>query len=446
MEKHFLAGFARVDITPEESVPLAGYGNTITRMSEKVLDGMYGNCTVITDPEENTLVLIGVDLIASLMFILEPVQDALAAEFGIPKENVFINATHSHSVPDLTCIEVPSILRYREVLPGMLVEGVRQAMADRKPVTGVFAGDVDAPLNHVRHYVREDGTYTGDNFGMFSDSPIADYITKADPTMHLLKLTRESGRDIVLANWRAHATRTGWGKGAPAKNLSADFPWAFRKVLEGQAGCHAVFLQGAAGNINASSRIKGHTVGEDYIEHGAKLAYYAMKGLENNMKPITLAPIRVKQIPLELQCNKPDEELLKNAKKVQAFWKETNDIVATTRFGLEYGIRSPYQANAQVARAELPEKEILPLNAVTLGDWAFVTAPNELFDAISTDAEARSPFPMTMTFGYTNGTRGYIPTDFGFEYTCYESDTTRYARGAGEKIADAFVNALNEMH
>jgi hypothetical protein len=326
------------------------------------------------------------------------------------------------------------------------VESIEKALEDRKEITGVYAGSVEAEgLNFVRHYVLENGTYAGDNFGDFKASPIAGHATEADPTMHLVKLTRNGGKDIVLANWRAHATRTGWGKGAPAKDLSADFPYMFRSVLEAQADCCSVFLQGAAGNINASSRMKEENITLDYIAHGAKLAYYAVKGLESSMKPITLGPIRVRPIDLELPCNKPDPELAKHAQEVVDYWEKCNDIVATTAFGMQYGIRSPYQANAQVWRANLPEREILPLGAVTMGDWAIAFAPDELFDTISVSTEEASPYAMTMTLGYTNGAKGYIPSAFGFEYTCYESDTTRYAKGAGEAIASAFVENLKEM-
>jgi hypothetical protein len=78
------------------------------------------------------------------------------------------------------------------------------------------------------------------------------------------------------------------------------------------------------------------------------------------MKPITLGPIRVRPIDLELPCNKPDPALAKHAQEVVDYWEKCNDIVATTAFGMQYGIRSPYQANAQVWRANLPEREILP--------------------------------------------------------------------------------------
>ena len=40
----FCAGFGRADITPTNSVPLAGFGNTEMRMSRRVLDPLYVSC------------------------------------------------------------------------------------------------------------------------------------------------------------------------------------------------------------------------------------------------------------------------------------------------------------------------------------------------------------------------------------------------------------------
>ena len=50
----FTVGYARTDITPSESVPLAGYGNTMQRLSQGVLDPLYATCIAIT-AGENTL-------------------------------------------------------------------------------------------------------------------------------------------------------------------------------------------------------------------------------------------------------------------------------------------------------------------------------------------------------------------------------------------------------
>ena len=44
-----LAGFGRTVITSETSLPLGGYGNTMKRMSETVLDDLMATCVAVTD-------------------------------------------------------------------------------------------------------------------------------------------------------------------------------------------------------------------------------------------------------------------------------------------------------------------------------------------------------------------------------------------------------------
>ena len=109
------------------------------------------------------------------------------------------------------------------------------------------------------------------------------------------------------------------------------------------------------------------------------------------------------------------------------------------------GIRSPYHANAIAYRTELPETLPLELNAMTVGNLAFVSAPNELFDTISVYVEDHAPFDKVLTLGYANNYMGYIPSKFGYEYTCYESDCTRFAPGTGETIAQTMVDMLTEL-
>ena len=87
------------------------------------------------------------------------------------------------------------------------------------------------------------------------------------------------------------------------------------------------------------------------------------------------------------------------------------------------------------------------LNTITIGDdVAFVTAPNELFDTNSVYVEEHSPYKMTMTFGYSNGYRGYIPSAYGWEYTSYESDCCYFMPGCGETIQDTFLSMLGELY
>ena len=52
-------GFGRTNISPTESVPLGGYGNTSTRMSQSIKDEIYATCIAISDETGNAILLYG---------------------------------------------------------------------------------------------------------------------------------------------------------------------------------------------------------------------------------------------------------------------------------------------------------------------------------------------------------------------------------------------------
>lgn len=434
-------GFARVDVTPRESVPLAGYGNTSMRMSQNVLDALCVTCVAITDDAGDTVLLITADLTTVHTEVVDKVRKALE-EDGIPQDHVILSATHTHSAPDLWNNAVPYIPKYREFLADGIIRGARLALADQKTAQ-MASGTINThKMNFVRHYRMGDGTYAGDNFGSFKDSPIADYATPADPAMHLIRFQREGGKDVVLVNWRAHPHKTG---GSKKYDVSADFVAPFRETVEKALDCHVAFFQGASGNINHSSRIPEDKTTTDYVLYGQQLAQVALEGLAQ-AKPGKLEKILTKQVICNGKTNRPDEETLANAKMIQEMWVSGNDRVACVAAGKPLGIRSPYHANAIVYRSTLSETLDLELNAIAIGDIAFLSAPNELFDSYCAEVTRKSPYRTTMILCLANGYRGYIPSKFGYEYTCYESDCSRFAPGTGELVADTFLETLKSLH
>ena len=79
MSKNVLMGFARKDITPTESVPLRGYGNTSRRMSGPVIDPQYTTCMAFSDGDTTTITVFraGQELELSITFDERP-QDVNA--------------------------------------------------------------------------------------------------------------------------------------------------------------------------------------------------------------------------------------------------------------------------------------------------------------------------------------------------------------------------------
>ena len=86
----FRVGYGRVDITPyEESVPLAGYGNTSTRMSTGCADRLYSTCIAFTEGNQ-TVLLMTHDQIGCNETLVGQIKEGINAKTGIPKENILI--------------------------------------------------------------------------------------------------------------------------------------------------------------------------------------------------------------------------------------------------------------------------------------------------------------------------------------------------------------------
>ncbi len=443
----FQAGFGRVNTTPLEPVPLAGFGNTSQRFFKAIRDELYATCVAVSDDRGSTVLLFHLDVISVTEQADQAIRQAVLEKTGIPQERTFLCCTHTHSGPDLANDEEPSIVRYIPYLADRCAKAAALALADREQAQ-LYYGSIEVPhMNFVKHYkyMDKDGKvqYFGDNFGTQVLNETTRHITDADPSLHLLKLVRPGCKDIVMANWRAHAMLT---SGHKRYDLSADLAGSFRDAMEAQGDCLFAFYQGAAGNMNPHSRIFEEEITRECTSYGKVMASYARKGLES----MTLArpgEIRVTQTVLSGKVDHSMDVHIEKARELVELWAQTNDRELVVREGLPYGFRSPYKATATLRRYDAPLTKELELNAFCLGpDVGFVTAPNELFDTISVMTEEASAYALTFTLGYCGAYKGYIPSRFGYEYTCYESDATWFQAGIGEEIVETFLAMLRQLH
>jgi hypothetical protein len=312
---------------------------------------------------------------------------------------------------------------------------------DLKPAKMYYSTIETEGLNFVRHYRMVDGSYAGDNFGDFSIG-IEDYATPTDTTMHLLRVARECGKDVLMMNWRAHASITG---SSTKTDVSADFVGAVRIYLEKQLDCHFAYYQGCAGNVNPRSRINADTPTKNHMEYGQQLGDFAIEAMKNE-EELPTGTVRGINYTLATEINHSMDHLVGVAKEISDYWNKTGDTAGAQKMGEEYGIRSPFMAGGIVKRAGYGATFDEELTCIAIGDSiAFATAPNELFDTNGQYVEDTSPFEKTIVLGYTNGQRGYVPSALACEYTCYESDSTRFAPGTGELIADTLLDLLGQL-
>lgn len=397
-EAAFLVGYSSVDITPKESVPLAGSGGagigSHERMSKEVIDPLYATCIAFSDETGNIILLFNLDILyahdASETLALTYCASDIAKATGVPMKQVMFSSTHNHNAPDLR-IDMPCIENYNKSLRTWLTDAAKEAIADLKPAKMYTAEARPQGQNFVRHYYMSDGSVAGANFGDFKNNTIVSHVRDADNQMQLVKFTREGGKDVVLANWQAHPY-TGDAKYGILSNT-----YHMRQKVEAELNCHFQYLLGASGNVVSSSRIKEEQDGATYVQRYQKLAQYAIDAAAN-----------FKEVPTG---------------KVQILGKEYS------------GPNAAGNGNTTMS-----------LYAFSVGDVAFITAPYEMFCENGEQIKAASPFSTTMIVTCANGNRSYMPSQECYDYGgLYEIGGCKFQEGTAEVLVGEYTAMLKAL-
>lgn len=437
----FSVGFGRADITPAYSVPLAGYGNTSQRMSEGFYDLQYTTCTAFTDADGETVLLFHNDAIRTSENIVTASRPAISSATGVPEDHIMISATHNHSAPDTSSSDA-SISKWLPELTAAMTNAAVEAMEDRKPAQMYIASTTVKGVGFTRHYIMDDGSYCGDNFEG-TGTTIVGHANEADRTLQLIKFVREGGKDVVLANFQSHPHT---GGGARNYNITSDIVGSFRDMMEEETDCLFAYFTGASGNVNAKSRITEENGANDYIGQGQILAKAAMDAASTYTQ-VQTGKVKVVSTSYEAEVNHDDDDKIEGAKIIQALWQETNDRVRCVQEGAKYGIKSPYHANAIVSRVKMDKTSTInEINAFSIGDVAFITAPYEMFHQSGSYIKEHSPFKMTFIVTLANGSNSYMPTVDAYEYYSYECCLCKFKPGTAEILADKYVELLNSLY
>ena len=423
-------GFAKVSITPDYSVSLGGFGDEATRFSEGFVDRIYATCLAMTQGEE-TILVYTVDAQNMSVDMVKSVRNVVSRITEVPSEKIFIGATHSHSTPVHSG-------QYKEDLHNWMVQAAQQALEDRAPAT-VQAGTQDIPgMNFDRHYKTDKGTYFGPSFGTV-DGAIVGHGTETDPQIVLVKFdyTDESKKDVLMVNWQAHpasASEVGYNQ------IAAEFVGPMRDELEKLSGMQVAYFTGASGNLVKDSQIESEKHGLGWREYGVKMGQLANDAL-TSLKPTTGTGIKTYQKMVTVDIDHSWDHMLNQANEVMNVWRTTTktagDALAKT-----YGFTSTYQANAIVRRSKMAATEDMEINAFSVCGVGFTTGSYEMFATSGKYVKENSPFDVTFLI---TGNQFYIPVPIAYDYRSYEADTSNYAKGTAEKLAEAYVEILGNV-
>lgn len=438
----FRVGYGRVDITPyEESVPLAGYGNTSTRMSDGVADRLYITCVAFTDAGGETVLMYTSDL-TSLSSVADDLRASISEATGIPMDHIMVSATHTHSAPDLGNTNEQSIVRYRTRLTEWAIDAATRALDDMQPAAMEIASTVTENLNFVRHYYVSDGGVVGENFGLLGDRTYVSHCHDADGQMQVIRFTRETGKAVVLVNWQVHPTRYG-----NTTNASADFVSPLRTRLEDKLDCLVAYYSGASGNLNPGSRITSEMRTTDYSEMGQLLADYAIEALKEPTAAET-GNVQVVTKTVTADVDKSEAGKLNDAMVIRDLWASTNNLNLCMEEAAKVGLGSQWHAAGIITRnTRLGDTISMDIAAFSIGDVAFVAAPYEMFDQNGVQIKEGSPFDMTFISTLCNGGNGYIASLECATHGCYGYDSRSFgSAGDAEVLVTDYLGMLDSLY
>lgn len=366
MTKPLLLGCAKVDITPEKPLALAGfahrkgvYERIETPLHARVFffrqdgDGAPGSGSGRKSGPRQAL-LVSADLLYWGRGVVDSLKAQLAERWGLAGEQVILHGTHNHSGPQTATDGTPSLgapdPAYMDLLQERVLEGVERAIRSLEPVH-VERGSGALAMGVYRRK-RVDGRIL---MAPNPDVPV-------DPTLTVVRFVTESGRTKgALVHYACHPTISG------ENVLLSEYPGLAMELLEAKLGEGAVaaFLQGCCADVRPALVRDGEFYRggpEEVARYARMLADEAWAVLSQPMQSLRPGPLagRTLTVPLQLQPAPSEEELRR--------WAESGgaEDASSRGAGRDAGSRSKGSVGASGGNRL---RQLMP-DARILTDWS----------------------------------------------------------------------------
>ncbi len=385
------AGLASVVVTPEKFIWMAGYAGR-DKPAEGKWQDLFAKALVLEDEAGKQQVIVTLDLIGVPQALRCRVAERIREKHGVPTEALFMNASHTHSGPELRRRPEPptdeelknekvrDAWEYTQGLEEKIIGAIDAAFADLQPARLTWnQARCGFAMNRRRDY-----TLPADHPNANKAPNPAGPVDQSVPSLRIESPEGEARG--VLFGYACHNTCLG------AYHWCGDYAgYAQEYLQEHRPGFTAMFVTGCGADQNPYPRRSGVVPGVTDLEltkqHGRSLANAVEMAMTANPIGVT-GPLR------------------------QAY-----EEVALT---YEDTKRAPHSYPVQVIKLG----EILTL--VTLGSEVVVDYSLRLKRELDQDGHV-------WVAGYSNDYSGYIPSTRIQEEGGYEA-ATGWARGIEEII------------
>jgi hypothetical protein len=414
------AGYAKVDITPAGPVDLVGYN-----LRDAPSDGIHGSDrlyarALIFEASGLRVAFVEADVIEIQGHDI--FRRKISEATGIPEANILLGDAHNHSAPSP---HAEAKTDWDRQFADGLVKAAREAAANLQPVR-IAAGTGHSRIAMNRRQVRPadsdslltfDENASSQSFGKHkTDKPVlihdfggvmrlgANPLGPIDDAVQIVRVDRAAGGPLaVMIHYACHGTSLG---GRNSK-VSAEWMGRMQRYVERQfPGLSAIYLQGAAGDINP--RVVG--------------------GLDGNVNNIETTWALGEEI---------GREVVRVYRQLSPEpWAKPRVQIETAEILLPRQYRELFEDFSATAVK-------VPTTILRIGDLMWTTFPGEMFSNIGKQVKAASPATFAHLMGYTNGYVGYFPEQKAYGEGGYEVAVTDFDP-ASERIYLRAVAALME--
>ncbi len=436
-------GFYEKEITPPLGSGIPGYFSL--RRSCDVLDRLYARAMVIKSGDERIAIL-SIDGLHPRADICKSIADRIIAYTQIPRENIMIAFTHTHTAIPFSRMQkdsysddevaIDSMKGYIDVFTRLSADCVTLAGLRLKKANLYFGKGEVHGISFCRDYFMKDGTPQTNPTRTSPD--IIKGVTESDKDLPVLVIKSENDEPMgAIIGFACHADCIGGEK------VSGDYVSVLSKELKKAYGDEfvTVFLLGCCGDVNHFDVSKKEDADDHYVMMGKKLAAEA---------------IRVSDIAEKLKdtkiCSTLEYMTIPRRELAKEVIDDARNIVATVKEkqGVKVAADNTDPQLYKLAMAKrlvtfidtTPEVFEAPLQCVQLGEFTIYGFNSEIFTEFGKIVKKGDGTGINLVATLCNDAFGYVPTRDMFYDTIYESrpGSSQFSTEAGYQMAEKLIS------
>lgn len=403
-------GFNKLNITPKESVNIAGYNRS--QKSIGVLDPIEIN-SIVFSIHGKMVILSVLDSIIIENSVIIPTKNEISQKYNIPLENIIIGCIHTHSAPAY----------FKPYFEDVAVEQELQ-----KQLIKQFEESIDNAIQSLQNmeykisYTTIEGLYGNRNkMNGYSDKNIYifDFYSKEN-----------SETNFSLISMACHPTIL---NGSNYK-LSADLFGALRKKFKEQFHRECMIINGCCGDV--STRFYRELSGEAELE---RVSDGIVKQLEDLQTLVCqISNIQTSQIVNEYTFDARYQEFTQN--EINHLTQKINESTNQN----EKLIAESLLRNLKIKEERSPMTLTLTSHIIVMGELIFISLPGDITSPLGKMIRDAFPNHLVIIVGYCENYSNYFvcEEDYG-KY--FESYISRLEKGNADLFIQNVINETNRL-